>query len=69
MSEPINKTGEIEIGVAVDAQAVDEAIEKVGALGEATSDLAPLVSIRASRGCTFNIYVSRNTWRETGVDD
>lgn len=66
--------GTLEVGVAVDTTAVDDALEKVDALGEATADLAPMVSIRNCRSCTFNIYPSRTTINENGpiwkeVDD
>ena len=54
--------GQVEVGVAVDTTAVDEAIEKLDELGAASGDLAPMVSIRNCRSCTFHIYPSRNTW-------
>ena len=56
----------VEIGatIDVDATSVEEATEKVEALGEAMADIAPLVTIRGLRGCTVNVYVSRNTWSE-----
>lgn len=59
----------IGVGIEVDTEAVDEAIEKVDALGDATADLAPMVSFRNLKGCTINIYASRNTWREVADDD
>lgn len=58
------KDATIGIGISVDDQSVEEALEKVEALGEATADLAPMVSLRSLRGCTVNIYVSRNSWTE-----
>lgn len=60
-SKTIVDGGTVEVGVAVDSTAVDDALDKVEALGEATADLAPMVSIRNCRGCTFNIYPSRTT--------
>lgn len=62
------KVGEVEVGITCDTTAVDDALEKVDALGEATADLAPMVSIRNCRGCTFNIYPSRTTFIERGDD-
>ena len=56
------------MGVEVDSTAVDEALEKLDALGDATADLAPIVSIRNCRSCTFNIYPSRNVWKEPDDD-
>lgn len=67
-SKTIVDGGTVEVGVAVDSTAVDDALEKVEALGEATADLAPMVSIRNCRSCTFNIYTSRNTWKESDDD-
>lgn len=63
MSEPIK---EIEVGIACDTSELDEAIEKSELLSELTNDLAPMVSIRNCRGCTFNIYPSRTTINERG---
>ena len=60
--------GSVSVGIEVDTAAVDEALEKIDALGDATADLAPMVSIRNCKGCTFNIYPSRNT-KITGYDD
>ena len=48
----------IEVGVEVDTEAVDDALEKVDALGDATAGLSPLVTIRNNRNCTFNIHPS-----------
>lgn len=58
--------GTVSVGVEVDSEAVDEALEKVDALGDATADLAPMVSIRSCRGCTFNIYPTRSVFMEAG---
>lgn len=60
------QTDTVEMGVAVDTESLDEAIEKTSELGELTQDLAPQVSIRNCRGCTFNIYPSR-TWIHEGA--
>ena len=43
MSEPIK---EIEIGIACDTSALDDAIEKTEQLSELCNDFAPMVSIR-----------------------
>ena len=56
----------IEVGVDVDASGLDDAIEKAGELSELTADMAPQVSIRNCRNCTFNIYSSRTTLNENG---
>lgn len=58
------KIGDVEVGVSVDTTCVDDALEKLDELGEATADLAPMVSFRNLRGCAVNVYVSRNTWSE-----
>lgn len=58
----VRNIGQVEVGVAVDTTAVDDALEKLDELGAVSSDLAPMVSIRNCRNCTFNIYPSRNTW-------
>ncbi|MBR1447109.1 MAG: hypothetical protein IJ586_08540 [Alloprevotella sp.] len=63
MSEPIK---EIEIGIACDTSALDDAIEKTEQLSELCNDFAPMVSIRNCKGCTFNIYPSRTTINERG---
>lgn len=55
----MNRT--LELGIECDTEALDEALEKTSELGELTQDLAPQVSIRNCRNCTFNIYPSR-TW-------
>lgn len=54
----------IEIGIACDTEALDEAIEKSEQLSELCADISPLVSIRNCRSCTFNIYPSRTTFVE-----
>lgn len=54
------KVGTIGIGVDVDTKAVDDAIEKIDSLGDAACSLAPMVSIRGCRECTFYIYTARN---------
>ena len=56
----------VEVGatIDVDATSVEEATEKVEALSEAMADITPMVTIRSLRGCTVNVYVSRNTWSE-----
>lgn len=61
--------GDIEIAVACDTTALDDALEKTAELGELTQDLAPMVSIRNCRSCTFNIYPSRTTFTEEKHDD
>lgn len=58
----------IEVGVAVDTEELDEALDKTSELGELMNDLAPQVSIRNCRGCTFNIYPSR-MWIREGVTE
>lgn len=63
------EVGEVEVGIACDTTALDEALEKTSELGELTSDLAPMVSIRNCRNCTFNIYPSRTTFVERGGGD
>ena len=60
------KDREIEIGIGVDTAELDEAVEKADELVALTQDVAPMVSIRHLRGCTVNVYVSRNTWSEDG---
>lgn len=54
----------VEVEVDCDTTKVDDAVDKLEQLSELTSDLAPMVSIRNCRGCTFNIYPSRNSWIE-----
>lgn len=54
----------IEIGIECDTTALDEALDKTAELGELTQDLAPQVSIRNCRNCTFNIYPSRTAINE-----
>lgn len=66
MSEPIK---EIEVGIACDTSALDDAIEKSEQLSELTNDFAPMVSIRNCKGCTFNIYPSRTTITEKISDE
>ncbi|MBQ9069304.1 MAG: hypothetical protein IJ131_09685 [Eggerthellaceae bacterium] len=61
MREPIN---EIEVGIACDTSELDDAIDKSEQLSELTNDLAPMVSIKNCKGCTFNIYPSRTTINE-----
>lgn len=62
------KVGEVEVGIACDTTALDEALEKTSELGELTSDLTPMLSIRNCRNCTFNIYPSRTTFVGRGDD-
>ena len=50
----------IGVGIEVYTEAVDEAIEKVYALGDAFRNL---------KECTINVYASRNTWRDEADDD
>lgn len=65
------KTGDVEIGIMCDTSALDDALEKTSELQELGNDFAPLVSIRNSRNCTFNIYPSKTTFneRKEGGDD
>lgn len=63
MNEPIT---EIEVGIACDTSALDDAIDKTEQLSELSNDFAPIVSIRNCKGCTFNIYPSRTTINERG---
>ena len=67
MNEPIEKN--IEIGIACDTSALDEAIEKSEQLSELSNDFAPIVSIRNCKNCTFNIYPSRTTINEAANDE
>ena len=66
MSEPIKG---IEVGIACDTSALDEAIEKSEQLSELSNDFAPLVNIRNCKNCTFNIYPSRTTITEKISDE
>jgi len=61
--------GTLKIDVDCSTEAVDGAIEKFETLGDATADLAPMVSIRECRGCTINVYASRNTWTDAESED
>lgn len=51
------KVDTISVGIDVDTDQLDEAIEKTDELGEALARIAPEVSIIRPTGCTFNIYV------------
>lgn len=58
------KIGEVEVGIAVDTEQVDEAIEKCGELSEVMGEFSPQVVIRNCRDCTFNIYPSHTVINE-----
>lgn len=47
----------VSVGVEVDTEQVDEAIEKVDELGEAMARIAPELSIIRPTGCTFIITI------------
>lgn len=47
----------VNIGVEVDTDQLDDAIEKVDELGEAMARIAPELSIVRPTGCSFNIYI------------
>lgn len=54
----------LEIDVTCNTDELDEALEKTTELNELTADLAPKVSIRNCRSCTFNINLARNDRKE-----
>ena len=65
------RVGDVEIGIMCDTSALDDALEKTSELQELSNDFTPLVSIRNSRNCTFNIYPSKTTfneWKKSGDD-
>ena len=52
----MNIDKDIEIGIAVDTEELDDALEKSEELAELANNMSPQVTIRNCRGCTFNIY-------------
>lgn len=47
------------ISVDVEANGLDELVEKTGELSEIVGEMQPQIVIRNSRGCTFNISIWR----------
>lgn len=64
----MNMGKELTIDVKANTDGLDEAIDKVGELSELIADMAPQVSIRNCRGCTFNIYPSRTVFMDDRMD-
>lgn len=50
------KAGTVSVGVNVDTDQLDDAIEKADELAEAMARIAPIVSIIRPSGCHINIY-------------
>ncbi len=47
------------ISVDVEANGLDELVEKTGELSEIVGEMQPQIVIRNSRNCTFNISIWR----------
>lgn len=47
---------DIEVGIEVDTDQLEDAIEKADELGSAMARIAPTVSVIRPKGCTINIY-------------
>lgn len=47
---------DIEVGIEVDTDQLENAIEKADELGSAMARIAPTVSVIRPKGCTINIY-------------
>lgn len=47
----------VSVGVEVDTDQLDDALEKTDELGEAMARIAPEVSIIRPSGCTFKFYI------------
>ena len=50
------KAGTVSVGVNVDTDELEDAIEKADELAEAMARIAPMVSIIRPSGCHINIY-------------
>lgn len=56
----------VAVGIDVDTEQVDEAIEKAKELSDVLDDMSPMVSIRGCRDCVFNIYPSNYAVKNYG---
>ena len=55
------KAGTVSVGINVDTDQMEDAIEKADELAEAMARIAPMVSIIRPSGCHINIYTGGQT--------